>query len=178
MGHLDLLFKVTEVNIENLLFDGFRSISWTQWARITILVPRMHLMKTSDEFVYGSPWPTFQGHRGQHRKLPETACKHDNLRTQWARITKLVPRMHLMKISDEFVYGSPWPTFQGHRGKHRKLPETACERDNLRMQWARITMLVPPNENLERVRIWVTLTYFARSQRSTYKIALSTLWTR
>ena len=50
---------------------------------------------------------TFQSHRGQLRKLPETACERDNLRMQWARITKLVPWMHLMKTSDEFVYGSP-----------------------------------------------------------------------
>ena len=59
--------------------------------------------KTRTKFVYGSPWPTFQGHRGQHRKLPETACERDNLRTQWARITKLGPQMHLLKTLHGFV---------------------------------------------------------------------------
>ena len=45
--HLDLHFYCW-------LVDGFRSISWTtQWARITILVPRMHLMKTRTSSYVG-----------------------------------------------------------------------------------------------------------------------------
>ena len=46
-------------------------------------------------------------------------CDHDIFRRIWGRLSKLIPGMCPIKVSDEFDTGWPWPTFQGHRAVFR-----------------------------------------------------------